>query len=193
MLEGSLLESKRRQDEVERAFDLENYLLQGKRILEDVMCGPASYHVLEPWTSAFSEYGEWRLRDGEPWDPMCTLPHPLPPELTPEEKWGSSRATTPQKPSSQGSKRGAQVDKSGSGSQGSMLRASTPERGSRGSILGGLTPEREPRQRPSQLSPTSPSSPLRVPPSPMTPMSPLSKGESKTLSPQNTGVVSFKS
>jgi len=35
------------------------YLLQGKGLIETIVCGPVAQNDLEPWTSAFGEYGQW--------------------------------------------------------------------------------------------------------------------------------------
>jgi len=58
LVEGSLVAAKLTQEKIEVAQHEEEYLLQGKRVLEDVLCGPASYHVTEPWKSQFEEYGD---------------------------------------------------------------------------------------------------------------------------------------
>ena len=39
------------------------YLLQGKGLLETIFCGPEAQNQLEPWKSAFGEYGQWDYKN----------------------------------------------------------------------------------------------------------------------------------
>jgi hypothetical protein len=63
LVEGQLVESERIQRQIDEAHKLELYLLEGKEVLEQILCGPKAQNDLGPWKSAFKEYGQWDYKN----------------------------------------------------------------------------------------------------------------------------------
>ena len=59
LVEGQHVDSKAIQDQITAAKTKEVYLLLGKKVIEDILCGPIAKHQLTPWQSQFEEYGQW--------------------------------------------------------------------------------------------------------------------------------------